>query len=323
MSYLITTTSAGSADERLKSIGESIISKPPFCSGVFAVGPEDLIVYYGKNSEHAGRIDFAKSEDSQIHHLPAQCDPASFGKNGEDVMDESYRKASKLDTVSFALKFDPLASGLLDMIRLDLLEGGEHDRPIRQSSTKPGLFFKSHKDTPRGQDMFGSLVIVFPTSHEGGSLRLCYEGKKWSFDSATALQAAQIASVGYAAFYSDVEHEITPMVSGYRVTVTYNLFYTSDPQSALIPDPRPMAHLLVNEAAFRLAIIAALNDAHHYFGDHPGFISPVVWATPYSSNNQLAMPFACYGNYPDIDWGYVYLCVITEIPPPPRAILQD
>jgi hypothetical protein len=30
-------------------------------------------------------------------------------------------------------------------------------------------FFKAHKDTPRGTDMLGSLVVIYPTAHEGGS----------------------------------------------------------------------------------------------------------------------------------------------------------
>ena len=48
----------------------------------------------------------------------------------------------------------------------------------------PGSFFKAHKDTPRGENMFGSLVVVFPTRHEGGALQLRHKGQEWTFDSA-------------------------------------------------------------------------------------------------------------------------------------------
>lgn len=34
------------------------------------------------------------------------------------------------------------------------------------------IVFKPHVDTSRGEDMFGSLVIVFPTPHEGGTFVL-------------------------------------------------------------------------------------------------------------------------------------------------------
>jgi len=102
----------------------------------------------------------------------------------------------------------------------------------------PGGFFKAHVDTPRGDDMFGSLVVVFSTVHDGGSLILRKGGKEWTFDSAKAVRvvgtseadpsASQATSnaphAAFIAFFSDVEHEVTPVSSGYRVTLTYNLY---------------------------------------------------------------------------------------------------
>ncbi|KAG5642982.1 hypothetical protein DXG03_001798 [Asterophora parasitica] len=90
---------------------------------------------------------------------------------------------------------------------------------------KGSFFFKSHKDTPRGDAMFGSLVVVFPTAHEGGALVLQHDNKEWTFDSAALTKAEEEPSVAYIAFYSDVDHEVTPVTSGYRVTLTYNLFF--------------------------------------------------------------------------------------------------
>src|SRR4051794_40804508 len=91
----------------------------------------------------------------------------------------------------------------------------------------PGSFFKPHVDTPRGDDMFGSLVVVLPTKHEGGTLIFRHGEKEWTFDSAKAVEPSDSTSLkaGFAIFYSDVEHEVTPVVSGYRVTLTYNLYF--------------------------------------------------------------------------------------------------
>lgn len=75
--------------------------------------------------------------------------------------------------------------------------------------------------------MFGSLVIVYPTPHEGGALIFRDGDGEWTFDSAQALSKREGPCVAYMAFYSDVEHEVTPVVSGYRVTVTYNLYYAT------------------------------------------------------------------------------------------------
>jgi hypothetical protein len=76
--------------------------------------------------------------------------------------------------------------------------------------------------------MFGSLVVVFPTLHDGGALLLRHRGKKWTFDSGKALAAADQPSIGYVAFFSDIEHEVTPVISGHRVTLTYNLYFEDD-----------------------------------------------------------------------------------------------
>ena len=80
--------------------------------------------------------------------------------------------------------------------------------------------------------MIGSLVIIYPTPHEGGELVLRHKGYEWKFD-ANSLTASQSSpSLAYVAFYSDLEHEVLKVTSGRRVTVTYNL-YLVDPA----PDP--------------------------------------------------------------------------------------
>lgn len=74
--------------------------------------------------------------------------------------------------------------------------------------------------------MFGSLVVIFPISHEGGALVLRHEGEEFTFDAA-ALLSGRTSSIAYVAFFSDVEHEVLLVVSGHRVTLTYNLYYSS------------------------------------------------------------------------------------------------
>ncbi len=84
--------------------------------------------------------------------------------------------------------------------------------------------------------MFGSLVVVFPTPHEGGTLVLRHHGKEWTFDSGKILANAPNC-VAYVAFFSDVEHEVSPVASGHRVTVTYNLYWDdADARDTALPD---------------------------------------------------------------------------------------
>ena len=115
--------------------------------------------------------------------------------------------------------------------------------------------------------MFGSLVVVFPTPHEGGALHLRHRGQEWTFDSATALSTARPSSVGYIAFFSDVEHEVTPVVSGHRVTLTYNLYFDDDswrelaPAGNLTSEPVTFpAQVETKEQGFRTALSALLEN---------------------------------------------------------------
>jgi hypothetical protein len=110
--------------------------------------------------------------------------------------------------------------------------------------------------------MIGSLVVAFPTPHEGGALLLRHRSQEWSFDSASVLAVAQPFSVAYTAFFSDIDHEVVPVTSGHRVTLTYNLFFDDNEcvsTKDLVLEP-PSAPQDENERMFRLAFEALLEN---------------------------------------------------------------
>ena len=63
--------------------------------------------------------------------------------------------------------------------------------------------------------------MCLPSKFTGGALVTRHQGRQVTFDwsSSTATQ--------WAAFYSDVEHEVLPVTSGHRITLTYNLYHAS------------------------------------------------------------------------------------------------
>jgi hypothetical protein len=65
------------------------------------------------------------ASDSDLERLANACQPATFGVNQQDMHDETYRKAGKMDANAFSSKFNLERSGLLDGIRAHMLEG--HD----------------------------------------------------------------------------------------------------------------------------------------------------------------------------------------------------
>ena len=107
--------------------------------------------------------------------------------------------------------------------------------------------------------MFGSLVIVFPTPHEGGALNLRHRGHEWIFDSAKALAAEGQPSIGYVAFFSDIEHEVAPVISGHRITLTYNLYF-DDISANDAPASKHLTLQPTNERLFREAFAALLEN---------------------------------------------------------------
>lgn len=82
-----------------------------------------------------------------------------------------------------------------------------------------GAFFKAHKDSEKSPGMFGTLVICLPSEHTGGEVHLVRGGKTRILETAKQSQHGLSA----LAWYSDVQHEIKPVTSGYRLVLTYNI----------------------------------------------------------------------------------------------------
>ena len=87
------------------------------------------------------RISLATASPEDLQHLAATCEPASFGVQQQDVYDESYRKAGKLDKTDFATNLSPDALGIVDAIRTELLfETRSRVEPIRAELYKLNVY---------------------------------------------------------------------------------------------------------------------------------------------------------------------------------------
>ena len=93
--------------------------------------------------------------------------------------------------------------------------------------------FKAHKDTEKLDAMFGTLVIALPSKHEGGKLHIRHDGREITVDFS---MEAHRNDLQYAAFFADCEHEVVPVVSGYRCCLVYNLrLVKGDPAMLNLP----------------------------------------------------------------------------------------
>lgn len=89
------------------------------------------------------RINFVQTTDEELQHLAESCDVATFGVKNENVHDESYRKAGKLNTEHFSVGFDPMGTGLIDVIQTELMEKDRDSPSIRAERYKLNVYGKS------------------------------------------------------------------------------------------------------------------------------------------------------------------------------------
>ncbi|KAH0292486.1 hypothetical protein KCU62_g1893, partial [Aureobasidium sp. EXF-3399] len=62
------------------------------------------------------RLPTKTTKDPGFLNLISTCEPATFGREGRDVYDEQYRKATKLDTSDFCTDFCPYETGIIDIV---------------------------------------------------------------------------------------------------------------------------------------------------------------------------------------------------------------
>ncbi|KAG7448412.1 uncharacterized protein BT62DRAFT_918050 [Guyanagaster necrorhizus] len=171
------------------------------------------------SSDHDS-LNFSATTQGDLARLHKACDPAPFGRSNETVLDEIYRRAQKLDLSVESYKLNVYGEGAL---------------------------FKAHKDTPRAPNMFGSLVLVFPTPH----MDTKKDFESYTFDTGTILANSPPTSpsIAYVTFYSGVEHEVLLVISRARITLTYNLYFEQAPRFFGVPDAK---HTILRDSLKRL-----------------------------------------------------------------------
>ncbi|KAJ3191941.1 hypothetical protein HK101_007262 [Irineochytrium annulatum] len=217
-----------------------------YCGGTLTV-PHQLKLYVDPPSTHdneagdgvggANWITFPL-QPKALDVLLAACKPATFGLGSKDTYDPSYREALALATDSFLINFDPHGPLLAEIIQtLARKDCDVVPQLYKLNVYGPGGHFKAHVDTPRAASMFGSLVVCLPSAHTGGQLVLTHNGDRKVFDWGGEGRSGEPGRVQWAAFYSDVTHEILPVTDKHRVTLTYNLHWATKVGGLLSDDP--------------------------------------------------------------------------------------
>lgn len=158
----------------------------------------------------------------QVKKLIAVARPALFGRREDTLSDSSVRDTWQIPPDQVTLDgpaWPTLLDGALEYFRDELgLPASTRLRaePHALLVYGKGQFFLPHQDSEKDDAMVGTLVLSLPSAHTGGELVIGHAGQSRTY-------RASKTELSLVAFYADCPHEVTPVRSGYRVTLTFNL----------------------------------------------------------------------------------------------------
>ena len=163
---------------------------------------------------------------TQAKELKKKAELAPYGKGEKTLVDTSVRRVWRLKPDQFSLT-NPDWEGFLKATVKQVQEELGLERQKLTSHLhelllyEPGSFFLPHRDGEKLDRMVATLVVVLPSSYEGGELIVRHEGQEETIDFSRVENSA--FQTHYAAFYADCEHEVRPLRKGNRLCLVYNL----------------------------------------------------------------------------------------------------
>lgn len=170
---------------------------------------------------------------STAKQLAAIGKPAAFGLGTETVLDVSVRDTTQVPTDAVAVDWGGQLDHVLEAAR-ETLGLGPRTRLTAELHSMlvyaKDQFFASHQDSEKHDDMIASLVVTLPSAHTGGELVVHGKGESTSYRGSRQEPIAVV-------LYADLRHEVQPVRSGHRISLTYNLIrhQSDEPDAAAGP----------------------------------------------------------------------------------------
>ena len=259
-------------DEYMELLARTVVAIENvfYCTGEIIRQEDEPFVLHYKKKTQKNSNDFAEVTFPCVgsalwkNEILENSDISPFGMNSETVVDEKVRKASHIQKeriVDLNIDFNKLE--ILEKIRSELLPLSS--KSIEATLEKinvyePGGFFTTHRDTPRDEKCFGTLIVGLPSNYVGGQFSLWHStnvvvpvtldwGRSFLRDESVAdilespdkystdvvAQARQDldsftapCTAPWVAFFGDCEHKIDEVKEGLRITATYILRHGTD-----------------------------------------------------------------------------------------------
>ncbi|KAI5895360.1 uncharacterized protein SCHCODRAFT_02686761 [Schizophyllum commune H4-8] len=218
-----------SVKDRIAAFGTIFESESPFLSIVCSIKKSGYLLYYG-GERSPSCIDLANASEAGLQALADACRPVTTVTGRKHVKDERYRLPREMDPCDIGTQLDLEDLRLSEHLTADLLSNGSEVKPRficrldKLNVYGKGSCYKARKNTSRKETMVGSLLVVFPTPHEGGTIVLRDKGEEWPLNSTPKISGNGKPHICFVVFPSCVEHEITKVTSGHLVTLTYELY---------------------------------------------------------------------------------------------------
>lgn len=198
--------------ELARVLGEVAAARPP---GVrLLVDPAALVLEVAS----VGRVGMPLSA-ARAKELIELGRPARFGRGERTVTDRRVRDTWELPKRLVQARWSAAFESTLKKVRDGLGLTSDCRLTAELHSTlvyEPGQFFLPHQDSEKDDTMVATLVVTVPSAHTGGDL-VIGQGEQ-----STTYRASK-TKISMVAFYADTLHEVLPVTSGYRMTLTYNL----------------------------------------------------------------------------------------------------
>ncbi|HET6605604.1 MAG TPA: 2OG-Fe(II) oxygenase [Rhodopila sp.] len=206
-------------------------------SGDFCAGGLRQIFMPTLDVEGIGRIAFPLLP-AQAEQLAAIAEAAPHGRGAETIVDRDVRRTWQIEPGKIQIGGRQWEATLAALVA-EAARGLGVNEPVAADFYKllvydPGDFFVDHRDTEKVPGMFGTLVLVLPSTHQGGELIVKHLGREVVLDP----RPEEPSEIGFAAFYADCVHEVRPVTAGCRLTLVYNLRFLGKRRVLKAPDYR-------------------------------------------------------------------------------------
>lgn len=160
----------------------------------------------------------------QATQLVELAEQAPYGRGEETIVDTKVRKVWQITPEKIRLGGRSWGAAFETILARTCQELGFTTAAVSAEFYKmlvydKGGFFIPHRDTEKTDGMFGTLVIVLPSRHTGGELTIQHLQEEVVVD----LSQLEVDEIGYAAFFADCQHTVSPILEGHRICLVYNL----------------------------------------------------------------------------------------------------